>query len=307
MKKIFGIGLALMMCFAFVVPAMAEDNINTESPQKTITIEEKLYNTADVYLEGDFEKEKYIYIDVAKHINITILPDIIVNSDGEAETFGTQLNTQNTFEDVERPGTPDKLVMKPDPRNPGSLLPTGEVIEGDPAVPNLRTANIVGSANANSGVVGVNQSPGNLNNQANLAAMAVIAAGAQLIEATGFAVQASLFNDLISSGAENKDLIDTSVNDNSGIVGVNQSAGNMNNQFNSAAMAAGLDPVTTGALGEATLKQVSADNALVHLAVVKLDQITGSISGNSGVVSVNQASGDMVNQANVCAIAAKLE
>ena len=34
--------------------------------------------------------------------------------------------------------------------------------------------------------------------------------------------------------------------------------------------------------------------------------ISGSINGNAGIVSVNQASGDLVNQANIHAIAADL-
>ena len=89
-------------------------------------------------------------------------------------------------------------------------------------------------------------------------------------------------------------------------MGVNQSSGNINNQLNSAALAAGLDSVTNGALGEATLKQVNADNFLTHIAVFRSDSISGSINGNAGIVSVNQASGDMVNQANVHAIAANL-
>ena len=172
--------------------------------------------------------------------------------------------------------------------------------------PNVRTAVINPSINDNDGVVGVNQSPGNMNNQANVSAMAVIESEKQLIEANGFAVQASLFNEVFADRSVASNEILDSINNNNGIVGVNQSAGNINNQYNSAAMAAGLGLETTGALAEVTLKQVNADQFLTHIAVLRTDTIAGSISGNSGILSVNQASGDLVNQANVHSIAASL-
>ena len=134
----------------------------------------------------------------------------------------------------------------------------------------------------------------------------MIAGDKQLVEANGFAIQASLLNYIFGDRSVNTNTISGSISNNNGIVGVNQSSGNINNQLNSAALAAGLDSITNGALGEATLKQVNADNFLTHIAVFRSDTITGSINGNAGIVSVNQASGDMVNQANVHAIAANL-
>lgn len=315
MKKIFGIGLALMMCFAFVVPAMAVDQVKPDvTATKTITIEEELYNSADVDLKGLFDKEKWIYIETSKQINIDFDGHTIeVKADGEAETFGSQINTENYYDDAGITTTDTTTTTTPVEIKTNHGRDT--IIEYETTTtttttftPNERDASIEASINNNASVVGVNQSPGNMNNQANLAAMAVVAGDAQLIEANGFAVQASLFNELYSDQSVNSSSMDGSVNTNTGIVGVNQSSGNMNNQFNSAAMAAGLETRdTVGALGEATLKQVSTDNLLTHVAVLRTDTISGSIIGNKGVVSVNQASGDMVNQANVCAIAAKLQ
>ena len=322
MKKILSIGLALAMCLAFSGIAAAQ-----EGPQfvqyfpeveKRIVVDEVLYDYADTGMKGYFDKQKFITIDTYKHINVFFNTEIEVNADGEAETWGQQMNMENIYEDFGDKRT--KTTTTKETGDPKVVIVDGE--DGPERVPvtpvnesitteeiweyNERTADMLDSINDNSGVVGVNQSPGNMNNQANLSAMAVIAGDKQLVEANGFAVQASLFNYIYSEYSVNTNTISGSISDNNGIVGVNQSSGNINNQFNSAALAAGLDAVTNGALGEATLKQVSADSLLTHYAVTRTDTITGSINGNAGIVSVNQASGDMVNQANVHAIAANL-
>jgi hypothetical protein len=271
---------------------------------------------------GEFDKLKIITIDTYKHINVFFNTEIEVNADAEAETWGQQMNMENNFEDfggVREVTTETTTVTEKeykesyDPQN-GDRFPTSVTETATTTVAvteeifeyNERTADVLDSINDNSGVVGVNQSPGNMNNQANMSAMAVIAGDKQLVEANGFAVQASLFNRIFGDRSVNTNTISGSISNNNGIVGVNQSSGNINNQLNSAALAAGLDSVTNGALGEATLKQVNADNFLTHIAVFLSDSISGSINGNAGIVSVNQASGDMVNQANVHAIAANL-
>ncbi|WP_372681904.1 hypothetical protein [Desulfosarcina sp.] len=335
MKKILSIGLALAMCVAFSGIAAAQEALladpavrvlDNDGPQPTvtkeITINENLYDYAGTEMYGKFDKLKIITIDTYKHINVFFNTEIEVNADGEAETWAQQMNLENRYLDVG--ATRDETTVTTtttekeykdsyDPQT-GDRFPTQvtQTDTVDEAVTvelfdyNERTAEVLDSINANSGVVGVNQSPGNMNNQANLSAMAVIAGDKQLVEANGFGVQASMFNFIVGIRSENKNTISGSISDNNGIVGVNQSSGNINNQLNSAALAAGLDPVTNGALGEATLKQVNADSFLVHFAVLRSDSITGSINGNAGIVSVNQASGDLVNQANIHAIAADL-
>ena len=320
MKKILSIGLSLVMCVAFVGIAAAQDmNVNIN---KDISINESLYDYAGTEMYGEFDKLKIITIDTYKHINVFFNTEIEVNADAEAETWGQQMNMENNFEDfggVREVTTETETVTEKeykesyDPQN-GDRFPTSVTETETVTVAvteeifeyNERTADVLDSINDNSGVVGVNQSPGNMNNQANMSAMAVIAGDKQLVEANGFAVQASLFNRIFGDRSVNTNTISGSISNNNGIVGVNQSSGNINNQLNSAALAAGLDSVTNGALGEATLKQVNADNFLTHIAVFRSDSISGSINGNAGIVSVNQASGDMVNQANVHAIAANL-
>jgi hypothetical protein len=318
MQKALSIGLALAMCFAFFGIATAQEFVPEVT--KTITIDEELYDYAGTEMIGYFDKYKLITIDTYKHINVFFNTEIEVNADGEAETWGQQMNMENFFDDIGgiREETTKTTVVETDEfkqnpsaddRFPEQVTRTTETTT-EVTVQlfdyNERFAEMTDSINANNGVVGVNQSPGNLNNQANLSAMAVIAGDKQLIEANGFGVQASLFNEIFADRSRNTNTITGSISDNNGIVGVNQSSGNINNQFNSAALAAGLDDVTNGALGECTLKQVNADSFLVHVAVVRTDTISGSINGNAGIVSVNQASGDLVNQANIHAIAANL-
>jgi hypothetical protein len=97
--------------------------------------------------------------------------------------------------------------------------------------------------------------------------------------------------------------IEGSVSGNTGIVGVNQNSGNMNNQTNAVAAAIGVNP--TLALGEGALGQVNSGNTVRAENTVKYDEIgNGSVSGNSGVVGVNQSVGDMNNQMNAFSIAA---
>ena len=322
MKKILSIGLALVMCVAFVGIAVAQDSIPNVTINKNINITEDLYDYAGTEMYGEFDKLKIITIDTYKHINVFFNTEIEVNADAEAETWGQQMNMENYFDDAggEREVTTVTTTTVTEDVKEGIDLDAGdrfpdqitrtideEIVTTETIFEyNERTAEVLDSINDNSGVIGVNQSPGNMNNQANMSAMAVIAGDKQLVEANGFAIQASMFNEIFADRSVNTNTILGSISNNNGIVGVNQSSGNINNQLNSAALAAGLDSVTNGALGEATLKQVNADNFLVHVAVFRSDSISGSINGNAGIVSVNQASGDMVNQANVHAIAANL-
>ena len=112
----------------------------------------------------------------------------------------------------------------------------------------FRSALITGSINGNTGVVHVNQATGNNNNQANGLAIAVglrPGGGVAIAEAdlgqfnTCNTVRES--NDAGANGVQvgiNKDAtIIGSINDNTGVIGVNQTVGNMANQANTFAIA----------------------------------------------------------------------
>jgi hypothetical protein len=113
----------------------------------------------------------------------------------------------------------------------------------------FRNALITGSINSNTGVVHVNQSVGNNNNQANGLAIAVgLRPGGGVAIAEADLGQFNTCNVNLESNESNgnglqvginKDATITgSVNANTGVIGVNQTAGNMANQANVVAFAA---------------------------------------------------------------------
>jgi hypothetical protein len=104
-----------------------------------------------------------------------------------------------------------------------------------------KSAEIDGSFNLNNGVVHANQSAGNMNNQANALAMAVGFGEGGVTIAEADLGQLNTNQVVWESGAEKGEVdgfvfkaasIESSVNGNAGVVGVNQSAGNMANQAN---------------------------------------------------------------------------
>ena len=126
--------------------------------------------------------------------------------------------------------------------------------------------------------------------------------------------------------ADITDSINGNLTDASGIIGVNQNAGNNNSQLNMVALAAGVEldddpgenPDVTAALSEAALGQENigfgdiAEVGLVEASVIetgtfKTASITGSLSDHrGGVIGTNQAAGNNVNQANLVSVAASV-
>jgi hypothetical protein len=148
----------------------------------------------------------------------------------------------------------------------------------------------------NQGIVSVNQEAGTLNNQANIRVLTLGLAGSALqgVDLVGSARR--IDNTVISSGGERENRIVNSFGGTVGIVGANQSAGNLNQQANVAVVGVGVtsEPGVV-ALGDATLGEVSANNTLVQRgsAGPRADIITNSFDGFRGVAQVNQSSGDL--------------
>ena len=95
-----------------------------------------------------------------------------------------------------------------------------------------------------------------------------------------------------------------SVNDNAGVVQLNQDAGNMVNQGNVASVAVtGSETAVTDATSAAEqLNKKNGSDTTVPLDIGNLNKdgvIEDSINGNSGIIHVNQNTGDMNNQLNV--------
>jgi hypothetical protein len=203
------------------------------------------------------------------------------------------------------------------------------------------------SINDSNGIVNVNQSSGNMNNQGNAVSVAWDAVRPPEVPppppgqppstpgASGFANSQAHMDQ--KNGAFNLpqettggigisgNLVDTvnlvfrdavitdSINGNTGIVGVNQSAGNINNQANQLSLAVSLlgDTHEGGvALSEADLGQLNVSNSAhesdsapldttdIQIGINKSASMTGSVSNNVGIVGVNQGAGNMANQGN---------
>jgi hypothetical protein len=109
-------------------------------------------------------------------------------------------------------------------------------------------------------------------------------------------------NSYVSSFSTNSDDIEGSFSDGSGVVGVNQASGHINNQNNALAIAVGEPAVY--ALGEADLGQFNTFQSVEASDDFRSDTIaSGTLSGFAGVAMVNQSSGSMNNQANAVDIA----
>ena len=87
-----------------------------------------------------------------------------------------------------------------------------------------------------------------------------------------------------------------------GLIGINQNAGNMNNQTSSVALALGVGAQV--ALSESALGQVNSGNKVYEVGTMKTDLIENSLNYNLGTVQVNQSSGNMNNQGSSIAISA---
>jgi hypothetical protein len=180
-----------------------------------------------------------------------------------------------------------------------------------------------GSFNDNSGVVNGNQAAGNMNNQGNAVSVAVDTGGGDVpnlqIDVPGFAeAQAHAEQQNTNNNVDTVNLIfrdadiTDSFNDNTGVVGFNQSPGNMNNQVNLVSLAIALTDDGV-ALSEADLGQFNQRNTVLesdsvgladpNIGINKSAVMAGSLSGNTGIIGVNQSAGNMANQANVASLA----
>jgi hypothetical protein len=251
-------------------------------------------------------------INVTKTVNVNVVEDIQVDAVSETEVVKNQRNQFNYVQDED-------------------TLSTAEINGAEDSE---------GSFNDASGILLVNQSPGFINNQAN--DVSVTHANEQSFEGGVFAhsqvaveqingwhppdvgedgtitvttppdLDQDGFPDfvntyaLVSDGTTHTDTIGSSFNGASGIAGVNQSAGSMNNQNNAVGIALGDFAVFS--LGETDLGQFNTYNSANILAgLSNFDTISGSFNEFNGVAAVNQSAGALNNQANAVSIAVSLQ
>lgn len=125
-------------------------------------------------------------------------------------------------------------------------------------------------------------------------------------------------NEVCTNCDEKRDTIVNSGSNNSGVLKLNQAAGNMNNQGNAISIA--VDVIDSGGNGtpdpnvtdgftdaQAHVDQKNFSNVVDTINILFRDGlIRNSINDNAGVAHVNQAPGNMANQSNAFSLAVSL-
>lgn len=250
--------------------------------------------SADVTVTATIDKTKDIsvneFISIDKVVTIDVIVDITAAKAAEVDSLINQANHGNT--------ACENCAEKLD--------------------------EIIDSINGNSGIATANQSSGNNNNQGSVLTAAVDNFSPPPQTPTpgqgGFAEAQAAVDQRngVVEGPErvaDANIVDStnilfrtgqiidSIGDNLGLVMVNQAPGQMNNQANNVAIAISLAAGGV-ALSEADLGQETSNNETRESVTAKNAEISGSVSGNTGITLVNQAVGNMANQANVLSLSA---
>ena len=298
------LAIAAVLTAGMAAPALADVDVTVlVSKDKTITVNESL----------------------SKDVTVTITLDVLVDLDRAAEAIALVNHT-----------AADNVVDR--------VIATEAASDNEAVVRTALIGDVAGgSVSGNRGVTGVNQDVGAMTNQGNIWSVAVsedsdtppaandppdtfVDAQAEVDQlTTRNAVRwepgTSANNALIITAN-----IEDSVNANIGLTAVNQNAGNMNNQSNAVAVAAGLFPGSvsptntppctpacfdgaTVAMAEAALGQETTGNTVLegpNALDIKLATMFNSVQNNIGVTQVNQDTGNMGNQGNVTAVGAAI-
>jgi hypothetical protein len=124
---------------------------------------------------------------------------------------------------------PDLVVLKPNIVNSIAIL--------------YRDSWLQKSVLDNQGIVGVNQAAGQMNNQANSVSLAVSLLGGVALSEADLGQHTFCGNGVYETATDKTAKIEGSILRNYGVIGVNQSSGNMANQGNNVSMAAALSTV----------------------------------------------------------------
>jgi hypothetical protein len=174
----------------------------------------------------------------------------------------------------------------------GSFLLGNTVIERE----NRSMNHITQSGNDNKGIVSVNQASGSFNNQRNVRAFVFPKDPEGVSVLSTGSPSAILANTVRSYDVERENLISGSFNRVKGIVGVNQSSGNVVIQENAVGIGFGKGLI----LSETELKAVCIKaNDVATDNIPPKDEIRDSFNGVRGVAQVNQTSGDAIVSKNI--------
>ncbi|MBW2569015.1 MAG: hypothetical protein JRD93_06395 [Deltaproteobacteria bacterium] len=296
---------------------------------------------ADVEIEGTITKSKdkmvceTVSIDKAVYVGVKQV--VKPSNSAEAQAVKNDVNQANEITENPYGGTD---AVSPDyEENPITgeyfQVPGTGSLGTDPTMVTKKAVIDSGSLDGASGIINVNQSPGSINNQGNAASIAYSGAAAAVSavpyldegetrfvggaflhaessaekingdclvvidDATGELVVVPAGNIVTAHGTERTNEINSALGSVTGIVGVNQSAGNINNQNNAASLSVGS---AIAALSEADLGMVNVGNMSTENATATIDILCAdALASASGIIGVNQSSGNMNNQANVVA------
>lgn len=149
---------------------------------------------------------------------------------------------------------------------------------------------ISGSGSGSSGILSMNQSSGDLNNQSNLRVLGVVTEPNAMSDVQLSATVYMEGNNIRSVGGSRADLIENSFQNSAGVIGIHQSAGNLNVQRNTLVMVIGGE----ASLSEMELGDVTASNSASYENVGgRSDIIRDSFANTSGIVQVTQSAGDL--------------
>jgi hypothetical protein len=158
-------------------------------------------------------------------------------------------------------------------------------------------ASIINSFRDNFGIFNLNQSSGSLNNQVNISTITVTSgsAGRAFSEIDLNQLDASFGNTITYSGTIHREsIIESSFQNSKGLFMVNQSPGNLNQQSNIFALSLGLGSALM--LSDFELATKLGENIIQYepdTVLESKDIINNSFSGVTGVVLINQSSGDL--------------
>ncbi|MDX1540050.1 MAG: hypothetical protein R3349_01475, partial [Geminicoccaceae bacterium] len=143
------------------------------------------------------------------------------------------------------------------------------------------------------GVLSANQSSGHQNNQANVRAFALGDGDAPAMASIDIRPRRQ-GNRIQATGGARSNRLEHSFQGSAGLVGVNQSAGNGNQQINAIALAIGLDlEGAAPVLADSELEAIGGDGrAAGRDRGTRADVIDSSFTGFQGVAQVSQSSGD---------------
>lgn len=202
----------------------------------------------------------------------------------------------------------------------GSESASVSALSGDQRI--ILDAKITDAVHSNSGVISVNYDIGIMNNQGNLVSMGVTQSASAAADSQAETSQHNDGNAMTEQGAwgysnnttdgmpngalvfrsRRTATLNNTVHSQTGITGLNQTSGVMNNQTNSVALAVGLS--STVALSEAALGQATSENDVRASEFSYANTVTNAVRNNTGITHVNQASGNLNNQSSTIAFSA---